>query len=243
MDIYPAVDVLRGSVVRLLQGNYDEVTKYGDDPVEAAGGWMTEGATLVHVVDLNGARTGEPDFDLWSALGKSEIAFQIGGGIRDQVTAERAVEAGAERVVVGTVAVHTGGVLSQIVKAVGHDRVVAAIDVRNGLARGSGWTDDGAPLSEVVFRVVDSGVAVALVTGIERDGAMNGPNLDLLARVQATAPTLGLIASGGVDSLDAVAALGSQRYEGAVVGRALYEGRFSLPEAIAAALNAKDEEC
>jgi phosphoribosylformimino-5-aminoimidazole carboxamide ribotide isomerase len=237
MQIIPAVDVLDGSVVRLLHGRYDDVTVYASDPVKTASGWINEGASLVHVVDLNGARTGEPDSRLWRVLGKSEIAFQIGGGIRDHVTAGRAVEAGAERVVVGTIAVHDDRVLGEIVKAIGSERVVAAIDVRDDRARGAGWTDIGVPLRDVVRKVVDSGVRIALVTGIERDGAMSGPNLDLLTKVQTIAPTLELIASGGIDSLHSIAALGLLRCDGAIIGRALYEGSLTLPDAITAASN------
>lgn len=235
MQIIPAVDVLGGSVVRLMNGRYDEVTEYGSDPVEVGTAWMADGAELIHVVDLNGARSGEPDSDLWKALGESGVAFQIGGGIRDQATAEQAVEAGAARVVVGTAAVYGGRALHKIVAAVGRTRVVAAIDVRSDRARGAGWTDGGAPVSDVVHRVVASGVGVALVTGIERDGAMSGPDFELLAQVSDLAPSLRIIASGGVDSLAAVAALHSVECEAAIIGRALYEGCFTLPDAIAAA--------
>jgi phosphoribosylformimino-5-aminoimidazole carboxamide ribotide isomerase len=240
MQIIPAVDVLDGSVVRLLHGKYDEVTTYAADPVEAASTWTAQGATLVHVVDLNGARTGEPDTGLWRVLGRSGIAFQIGGGIRDSAAAVSAVEAGAARVVVGTAAVHEGEALGEIVAAVGGTHVVAAIDVRGGRARGSGWTDDGVPLDDVVLRVVDSGVEVALVTGIERDGAMNGPNVDLLDQVRSAAPSLVLIASGGVSSLGDIAALAAMPCDAAIIGRALYENRFTLPDAIRAASGAAD---
>ena len=112
-----------------------------------------------------------------------------------------------------------------------------AFDLSHDRARGSGWTDIGVPLRDVVLRVADSGVKIALVTGIERDGAMSGPNLDLLTKVQTIAPTLELIASGGIDSLHSIAAVGSLRCEGAIIGRALYEGSLTLPDAIATASN------
>lgn len=239
MQIIPAVDVLDGSVVRLLHGRFDRATTYGADPVQAVNQWMMEGGSLVHVVDLNGARTGDPDMRLLTALGASGATFQIGGGIRDRVSAERAVELGAKRVVVGTVAVHSGDVLNEIVAAVGSEGVVAAIDVKEGRARGAGWLDAGIPLADVVGRVVESGVGAALITGIERDGAMNGPNLEILGEVQELAPTLDIIASGGVGSLDDVSSLALMHCNGAIIGRALYEDRFSLPEALAAASNEK----
>ncbi|MGI9586541.1 MAG: HisA/HisF-related TIM barrel protein [Acidimicrobiia bacterium] len=235
MQIIPAVDVLGGSVVRLFRGRYDEVTEYATDPIEVASAWMAQDADLVHVVDLDGARTGEPNIDLWESLSSGGLTFQIGGGIRDVATAERAIESGAARVVVGTVAVHGAQVLGDIVSAVGTERVVAAIDVRDGRARGAGWTDDGEDVRDVVDAVVASGVGVALVTGIEKDGAMRGPNLQLIQDVRTAAPLLGVIASGGVDSLESIALLASSDCHAAVVGRALYERTFTLKEAFAVA--------
>ena len=228
MYIIPAVDVLGGAVVRLLHGDYDAVTAYGDDPVDVAARWVDEGAQMVHVVDLEGARTGEPTRSLWRSLGGTGIPFQVGGGIRDVSSATEAVDAGAARVVVGSAAVHDEVTLTAIVEAVGTTRVVAAIDVRGGRARGSGWLDDGVDLRTVTHRVVAAGVGVALVTGIERDGAMEGPNTEILDTVARIAPGLLLIASGGVGSLDDLALLRDSGYEAAIVGRALYENRFTL---------------
>jgi phosphoribosylformimino-5-aminoimidazole carboxamide ribotide isomerase len=235
MEIIPAVDVLDGQVVRLLQGSYDEVTTYAADPIEVARAWTADGATLIHVVDLTGARIGEPDVNLWRDLGRSGIAFQIGGGIRNPNLALRALETGALRVVVGTAAVTSAQLLVEIVSAAGSERVVAAIDVRGGLARGSGWTDAGAPLVDVVHRVVDAGVEVALITGIERDGALSGPDTELLAKVRSAAPSLQLIASGGVSSLADITTLAAFPCEGVIIGRALYEHHFTLSGAISAA--------
>ncbi|MCL1598775.1 MAG: HisA/HisF-related TIM barrel protein, partial [Actinomycetia bacterium] len=202
MQIIPAVDVLDGAVVRLLHGDYDAVTTYAPDPAQMARQWVDEGASLVHVVDLAGARRGDPDADLWKTMAEAGLPFQVGGGIRDASLAAAAVDAGAQRVVVGSAAVHSAEALAAIVDAVGPDRVVAAIDVRSGLARGSGWEDGGVALDVVVQRVVASGVPTALVTGIERDGAMNGPDTDLLTLVNIIAPDLELIASGGVGSIN-----------------------------------------
>ena len=234
MQIIPAVDVLDGAVVRLLHGDYDEATTYAPDPAEMARKWVDEGASLVHVVDLAGARTGDPDEGLWKTMAQAGIPLQVGGGIRDATLATSAIDAGAQRVVVGSAAVHSPDVLEAIVDAVGPDSVVAAIDVRSGLARGSGWEDSGVVLEVVVQRVVRAGISVALVTGIERDGAMNGPNTDLLTQVNIIAPDLELIASGGVGSLADLTDLADRGYTSVIVGRALYEGRFTLPEAIRA---------
>jgi len=235
--VIPAVDVLEGAVVRLFQGDYGAVTTYDDSPVSVASSWARRGASVVHVVDLEGARSGTPSQDLWRSLGDTGVRFQIGGGIRDSSTAREAVGCGASRVVIGSAAVHDPKALADIVEAVGPSAVVAAIDVRAGKAVGSGWLDAGAALPTVVERVVAAGVDTALVTGIERDGAMDGPNTEILETVRDIAPGLLLIASGGVGSLDDLAMLRDSGYEAAIVGRALYEKRFSLEEAIRVAAN------
>jgi phosphoribosylformimino-5-aminoimidazole carboxamide ribotide isomerase len=234
--VIPAVDVLGGAVVRLFQGDYGAVTTYDDSPASVASSWAGCGASIVHVVDLEGARSGKPSEDLWRSLGDMGVRFQIGGGIRDSSTAREAVGCGASRVVIGSTAVHDPKALADIVEAVGSSAVVAAIDVRAGKAVGSGWLDAGAALPTVVERVVAAGVDTALVTGIERDGAMDGPNTQILEAVRDIAPGLLLIASGGVGTLDDLAMLRDNGYEAAIVGRALYEKRFSLEEAIATAI-------
>lgn len=229
LSIIPAVDVLNGAVVRLMHGSYDEVTVYSDDPIGICRQWMDQGADLIHVVDLDGARTGDPDQSLWDRLAEAGIEFQIGGGIRSADLAERALAAGASRVVLGTAAVWEPVLLAQIAEI---DRVVAAVDVRAGRATGAGWLDEGRDLSSVLNELHAVGVGRLLVTGIDKDGTMDGPSLELLERVKQSAG-FSIIASGGVGGLgdlDALAALG---LEAVVVGRALYEGRFDVTEAIA----------
>ena len=232
MLVIPAVDVLGGAVVRLFQGDYDAATTYSDAPASVASRWVLDGAAIVHVVDLDGARSGTPSPGLWRTLGDADIPFQIGGGIRDGSSARRAIGYGASRVVIGSAAVHDAAALSSIVEAVGASAVVAAIDVRDGMAVGSGWLDGGVALATVVGRVVDAGVGTALVTAIERDGALDGPDTDILETVRAIAPGMSLIASGGVGSLDDLAMLRDNGYEAAIVGRALYENRFTLEDSI-----------
>ncbi len=232
MEIIPAVDVLKGRVVRLLRGDYGAVTDYGHDPVAAVRRWVDEGAGLVHVVDLGGARTGSSDAALWRRLGDAGLPFQAGGAMRSASAAASAVGAGAERIVVGTVAVWEPGVLGEIVDAVGDERVVAAVDVRGDRAEGAGWRDEGRSLEPVVEGILSAGVRRLLVTAISQDGTMEGPDVELLRRVRELAPDASLIASGGVGTLDhlrrlAVAGL----VEAAIVGRALYEGAFTLAEA------------
>ncbi len=237
MQVIPAIDVLDGQVVRLRQGRFDAVTIYGQDAVAFARGYLEAGAELIHVVDLGAARSGG-DHDrsrLCASLASAGVPFQIGGGIRTAETAALVVEFGAARVVVGSAAVSDPAALERIVGRVGADRVVAAVDVRDGRARGAGWEDEGAPMGEVLDRVVDLGIPWALVTGISRDGTLEGPDLDLLAEVRDGWPGLQRIASGGVGSLDDVAALAAAGHEAVVVGRALLDRRFTYTQAASAA--------
>jgi phosphoribosylformimino-5-aminoimidazole carboxamide ribotide isomerase len=235
MDVIPAIDILDGRVVRLLRGDFEHVTVYEEDPAAVAREWVVQGAPLVHVVDLEGARSGSPSGGLAESLGRAGIRFQLGGGIRDAAAARAAVAAGAARVVAGTAAVADPDALGAIVREVGSDAVVVAIDVKAGRVLGSGWLDSGKALSDTLAAAIEQGVVRVLVTGISRDGTMEGPDLDLLEAVRSEAPALRLIASGGVGSLDDLAALKSTGVESVIVGRALYEGRFSLGEAIGTA--------
>lgn len=234
MYVIPAVDVLDGKVVRLRQGRYDDVTVFGDDPSAMLRSWVAHGAKIVHVVDLGGARDGSGDHGLQRRLGATNLPFQIGGGIRTVADAAAAVAAGAARVVLGTTAVWDPPLLRSIVAAVGTDRVVAAIDVHDGKAKGAGWLDDGRDLGDVLLDLVDAGVSRVLATGIATDGTLDGPDTALLDDVIRIAPGLAVIASGGVGSLEDVAALSEVKVEAAIVGRALYDGRFTFAEAQAA---------
>lgn len=232
MQVIPAVDVLEGGVVRLLRGSYQEVTIYGTDPVAIATRWMELGAPIVHVVDLNAARSGEPDPILWEQMAAARVVFQVGGGIRDAATARLALGTGASRVVMGTAAVWDPHTL----EAVGApDRVIAALDVRGDEATGSGWTGQGKPFDDVLASLDALGINRVMVTSITRDGTMAGPDLSLVGTVREASPALKIIASGGVGELSDLADLAAAGCEGVVVGRALYEKRFTLEEAITAA--------
>lgn len=230
LQIIPAVDVLDGAVVRLTHGDFARVTVYDPDPIARARQWMDEGAEIVHVVDLEGARSGRPSLDLWDRLAAAGVRFQVGGGIRTAALAEQALGCGAARVVLGTAAVWDPGVLGAISDP---SKVVAAVDVRDGRATGAGWLDEGRETAEVLEDLASQGIGRLLVTGIGSDGTMQGPEVELLEEVVSDG-RFRVIASGGVGSLgdlQQVAALGC---EGAIIGRALYESRFTLAEALSA---------
>ena len=238
MILYPAIDIRDGRAVRLIQGDYDRETAYDDDPVVAARRWADGGARWLHVVDLDGARAGAPlNLEhvrrIVAAVG---VPVQLGGGLRDSKKVEDAISSGAERVVLGTAAVRDPEMAGAIAAAHG-DRVVASVDARSGRVAAEGWTessDRGA--AEVVAALSERGIRRFVYTPVEVDGLMGGPDLDSLREV-AKATDGELIYSGGVGSLDdlrALARLGIDNLAGVIVGRALYEGRFSVAEAQAA---------
>jgi phosphoribosylformimino-5-aminoimidazole carboxamide ribotide isomerase len=239
--LYPAIDIRGGQAVRLLQGDYARETAYDADPVDAARRWAGEGAGFLHVVDLDGAKAGEPRN--LEAIGRIAAAvdcpIQVGGGLRDAGSVAAVLEAGAERVVIGTAALRDPAFLDEALESHG-ERVVVSVDGRGGRVSLSGWTEaTGRDVAETVRDLSERGVTRFLCTEIDVDGTMEGPALDQLARIAAAARLSKIIASGGVGDvadLHALAGLAETKdnLEGAIVGRALYEGRFDVGEAIAA---------
>jgi phosphoribosylformimino-5-aminoimidazole carboxamide ribotide isomerase len=233
--LYPAIDIRDGKAVRLIQGDYDRETAYDDDPVVAARRWADGGARWLHVVDLDGARAGEPvNLDhvrrIVAAVG---VPVQLGGGLRDSEKVEDAISSGAERVVLGTAAVRDPEMAGAIASAHGR-RVVVSVDARSGKVAAEGWTESSdLATAEVVAALSNRGVRRFVYTPVDVDGLMEGPDLDSLREV-AKATDGELIYSGGVGSLDdlrALAGLGLSNLGGVIVGRALYEGRFNVAEA------------
>lgn len=238
MILYPAIDVRGGNAVRLLQGDYERETTYDADPVDAAKRWAGEGARFLHVVDLDGAKAGKPrNLDAVRRIAAAvECPIQVGGGLRDSESVERTLDAGAERVVIGTAALRDPEFLAATIAAHG-DRVVVSVDARDGRVALEGWTEAGSEnVVEAVAALGDRGVARFLCTAIEVDGTMEGPALEQLGQI-AAATAAQVIASGGVGELahlEALARSAPANVEGAIVGRALYERRFSVAEGIAA---------
>ncbi|WP_420613535.1 HisA/HisF-related TIM barrel protein [Candidatus Spongiisocius sp.] len=232
MRIFPAIDVLDGGVVRLFQGDYGRVTRYGESIGGQLEAWKEAGAAWLHVIDLDGARTGKPDPSLWRQVAGRGVPVQLGGGIRSAEGAVAALGCGIDRVIMGTSAVWSPDVLASVIDRASPDRVVAAVDVRDGRAGGEGWLDEGRDFEQVVGGALDAGVSRFLVTAIARDGAMSGPDLELLAAVRRQAPDAELLAAGGIATMDDLRELAAKGIDGAVIGRALYEGGIDLAEAL-----------
>ena len=238
MILFPAIDIRDGKAVRLIQGDYEQETKYDDDPVVAARRWVDGGATWLHIVDLDGARAGEPVNleHVRRIVAAVNVPVQLGGGLRDSKKVEEAISSGAERVVLGTAAVRDPEMAEAIAAAHG-DRVVASVDSRSGKVAAEGWTEESElATTEVIAELTRRGLSRFVYTPVEVDGLMEGPDLDSLCEA-ARATDGQVIYSGGIGSLDdlrAVAGLGLENVEGVIVGRALYEQRFTVAEARAA---------
>lgn len=226
--VYPAIDVLEGRVVRLAEGRREDVTVEGGDPVAAAARFAAAGASWLHVVDLDGAFSGEPDLCLVRQVAAAGLPVQVGGGYRTVAAVEAALGAGAARVLVGTAALDDGFLAE--VAALG-ERVAVAIDARDGEVTVDGWTRGGGiSPAALARRCADAGIRRLLVTATRRDGTLAGPDLTLLAGIlPAGVP---VIAAGGVARLDDLRALRELGCEGAVAGSALWLGRFELAEAV-----------
>jgi phosphoribosylformimino-5-aminoimidazole carboxamide ribotide isomerase len=240
VELIPAIDLLGGRVVRLSQGSYDAVTAYGDDPVAVARRWVDEGATRLHLVDLDGARTGEPAQSelIERIVQAATVPCQVAGGIRTAEAVRVTLGAGADRVVLGSALIRNEGLGRSLVDEHGASRIVAAIDVRDDRALGDGWISGrtDAPVVTLVDRLVGEGIDLFAVTAIARDGMQEGPDLALLRQVAAATGGPGhVIASGGITTLEDIAALRHEGYAAAILGRSLYEGTITLPEAFAIA--------
>ncbi|MEO5657397.1 MAG: 1-(5-phosphoribosyl)-5-[(5-phosphoribosylamino)methylideneamino]imidazole-4-carboxamide isomerase [Nitrospiria bacterium] len=237
MTIIPAIDIKGGRCVRLFQGRFDRETVYGDDPAAMAGRWAEEGARRLHVVDLDGALDGRPSNEaaITAILRSVDLPIQIGGGLREMSTIESYLDAGADRVVLGTRAALDAEFLREVC---GYfpGKIVVAIDAREGWVAVKGWLEatDRSAL-DLAREASEAGAAALLYTDIARDGTQQGPNLDALDAVARATPTP-VLASGGISTADHIRALARIKgIEGAIVGQALYRGTLTLREANAAA--------
>ncbi len=235
MILLPAIDILEGRTVRLAKGSFDSQTAYDADPLDAARRWVEASARMLHVVDLDGARDGQPrHLDLVSRIADAvDVPIQLGGGLRTAEAVDEAVAAGAARVVLGTAAYRDVDFLDDVLAKHG-DRVVVSIDARNGRLAAEGWMrQTDIPDESVVAHFGARGVRRFIYSSIERDGMLSGPDLDAARRI-ASAVRGSFIYSGGVSSLDdlrALTALRQVNLAGVIVGKALYEERFGVREA------------
>jgi phosphoribosylformimino-5-aminoimidazole carboxamide ribotide isomerase len=238
-ELLPAIDLRRGRVVRLRQGDFHRETTYDIEPADVARGFLGAGARWLHVVDLDAARTGRPSSGkaiagIVQAVG-DRVAVEVAGGIRSLEAAGRALDAGAARVVVGTAALSDPSFVGRLIGRVGPGRVAIALDVRDGTAVGEGWTDDAnaVPIESTIGTLSGEGATTFEVTAIARDGLLAGPDVELLSQIVALGRGA-IIASGGIASIDDLRQVRSIGCAGAIVGRALYEGNIDLVSAIRA---------
>ena len=235
LELLPAVDVAGGQAVRLVQGEAGSATSYGD-PLEAALTWQRDGAGWVHLVDLDAAFGRGSNRELLArVVGALDVAVELSGGIRDDTSLEQALATGCARVNLGTAALESPQWCAEVIATHG-DRIAVGLDVRGTTLAARGWTKEGGDLWEVLARLDAEGCARYVVTDVRRDGTLTGPNVELLQQVCA-ATDRPVVASGGVSSLAdlrALAALAPDGVEGVIIGKALYAGAFTLPEALAA---------
>jgi phosphoribosylformimino-5-aminoimidazole carboxamide ribotide isomerase len=242
MILYPAIDLIAGRCVRLAQGDFARETRYSDDPAAALAGFAEGGATWAHIVDLDGARAREPrQHALLAELAEgSSLKLQVAGGVRSAAHVQTLLDAGVARVVVGSLAVNDPAAFTALLDQFGPERLTLALDVRvegEVVERGSamvathGWAEgSGQSLDQLLDQF--PAVRHLLVTDIGRDGMLSGPNLPLIQAIVDWYPAVALQASGGVATLDDLAALARSGADGAIVGKALWEGRFTVAQAL-----------
>lgn len=238
--IFPAMDLMDGGCVRLLKGDFGARTNYDSDPIDVAKSYAEAGAQWMHIVDLDGAKNGHTEqYELILKVANSaNIKVQTGGGLRDLAQIKRLLDGGVDRVVIGSLAVTNPHMVKHWLREVGPDAICLALDVNHGddgeyRPATKGWTEPSKKtLWDVIGDFLGSGLKTILVTDIGRDGMQTGGNLELYKRIQSEFPTLDLITSGGVGTLDHVKDLKALDPYGIIIGKALYEGAFTLDEAM-----------
>ena len=235
MKLFPAIDLYEGKAVRLYKGDYQQMTIYSDDPLSVAKGFRDAGAEYLHVVDLEGAKTGQtPNLELIRTItAQSGLQVEVGGGIRSEEVIRSYLDAGVLRVILGTAAITQPGFVAEMVAKYG-DGIAVGVDVRDGLVAIRGWTEvSDQKCFDFCRKMQDVGVKTIICTDISKDGVLGGTNLQLYKDLSQTL-SLDIVASGGVSSLDDVKALQSMGLYGAILGKALYTGALDLRAAVAA---------
>lgn len=233
MQIYPAIDLKNGQCVRLKQGRFDDVTSYGDDPVQRAKIWEEAGATYIHVVDLDGARTGN-SYNLEAIkkiVAAVNVPIQTGGGIRSMRDIEQRIDAGVSRVIIGTAAVNNPELVKEAVRVYG-DKIAVGIDASKGMVATDGWEKiSDVPAIELCKKMAEIGVKTVVYTDISKDGMMSGPNIESTKELVEQSG-IDIIASGGVSTMSDLEGVESVNAQGVIIGKALYQGALDLKEII-----------
>ena len=240
MDVIPAIDLRGGRCVRLYQGDFAQESVFSEDPPEVALGWEAQGALRLHIVDLDGAATGRPEnlAVIAAVLARVEVPVQVGGGIRTLDTAQRLVELGVQRLILGTSAVEDPAFVARMLYAFGPEAIVVSVDAREGRAAVRGWRDQSSVrAADLVRQMASLGVHRFVYTDIARDGTLTEPNYDAFAEILALGEPV--IASGGVSSAEHLVRLAALGAEAAIVGRALYTGDLDLRQALEAVRSAR----
>lgn len=233
MLLFPAIDLYEGKAVRLYKGDYNQLTVYNHDPAAVAKDLAAAGAKHIHIVDLEGAKSGQtPNLDTVIRIKRESGLFcEIGGGVRNTEVVQTYIEAGLDRVILGTAAVENPAFVRQAVAAYG-DKIAVGVDLKDGYVAVKGWTEKSALDAHTFCRQMqDIGVKTLIVTDISKDGAMQGTNHALYRDLQAAFPALQFVASGGVSSLEDVKRLAADNLYGAIIGKAYYVGAIDLKEA------------
>lgn len=240
MILWPAVDIRGGRAVRLAGGAFDRETVYDADPLDAARRWVQGGARALHVVDLDGARTGAPvNLDQVRRIAAAvDVPVEVGGGLRDAAAVAAVLEAGAARAILGTAALRDPGFAERMAASHGAQRIVASVDARRGRVAVAGWTEDSDVTDEAALSVLrEHGVTQFVYSSIDRDGMLGGPDITAVQRVCAAVPDCDVVYSGGVATVDdvaRVAGVGRPALQGVIVGTALFEGRLTVADGQAA---------
>ena len=233
MNIFPAIDIINGNAVRLLKGDYAKKTVYSESPLDVAKGFENLGATYLHLVDLDGAKSGDtPNYELIKEItSKTNLKVEIGGGIRTEETIKKYIDAGVLRVILGTVAVQNPDFAQEMAQKYG-DKIAVGVDVLNGFAATKGWTEVTEVTLDAMFqRLQKDGIKTVICTDISKDGAMSGTNTKMYAELMQKY-SIDIVASGGVTTIDDVKELRDMNLYGAILGRALYEGTIDLKKAL-----------
>lgn len=234
MEVIPAIDIRGGKAVRLFQGDYDRETVFNDSPIDAAQRWLDMGATRLHVVDLDGAKSGKQvNIDFVGRIAAlSQVPVQLGGAIRTLEAAQRAIDRGVGRVIIGTAALEDDEFVESLCDRLGPERVVAGVDARNGYVAVRGWTEESeTPARDLIARMENAGVLRMVYTDITRDGTGTEPNFQQVDEALNTT-TLKILVAGGVSRIEHLRRLAEMGVEGAIIGTAAYTGDIDMREAI-----------